>query len=157
MKRAYYILTILALYSCGQPLNQETGLLAYYVGYNHNGTMRTDSIAFDRIKKADRADTLIGLTEFTLRGRDHKLSMYSSDLVAPIDGGSVYLELQGLGVIYYRSTSWLAYRRLETNNDSINEIIRTAIDCAVLHPDFCYEPGQLFKKSIDFETPEVED
>ena len=118
--------------------------------------MRTDSISFDRIKKADKADTLIGLTEFTLKGRDHILKMYTSDLVAPVDGGSVYFELNDLGVIYWRSTAWFAYRRLKTNNDSINEIIQTAIDRIVLNPAFCYEPGQLIEKKIDFKTPKVE-
>lgn len=118
--------------------------------------MQTDSIGFDGIKKADKADTLIGLTEFTLRGRDHILKMYTSDLVAPIDGGIVYFELKDLGVIYWRSTTWLEYRRLKTNNDSINEIIETTIDRIVLNPAFCYEPGQLIKQQIDFKTPRVE-
>ena len=146
------MLTILLLCSCGQPEKQETQLLGLYVGYNHNGTMQTDSISFARVKKVDPADTLVGSTEFALNGHDHVLNMYTSDLVAHIDGGSVYFELRNLGVIYYRGTTWFAYRRLKTNNDSINEIIQTAIDHIALNPNFCYEAGQLTKKQIDFQS-----
>lgn len=129
---------------------------AVYVGYD-NGTMMTDSLDFESITMADPRDTLIGSTEFTLNGQDHRISMYTSDLVAPMDGGFVYFELKHLGVIYYRSTTWDSYRRLKTDDDSLNYIIDTAIDNIVLNPTLgCYEPGQFIKRDIKFKQPEVE-
>jgi hypothetical protein len=160
MKKVFSILTLSLLCSCGHPgsLDKDIELpKAAYVGYNHNGTMRTDSLTYDKIKQHDPLDTLIASTEFTLNGHAHLINIWTSDLVAPMDGGSVYIELKDLGVIYYRSTSWYSYRRLKTSNDSINYIIDTAIDNVVLNFTLDYQPGQLTKNKIDFQTPRVDD
>lgn len=141
------------------PLGKKSdSIRAAYIGYNRNGTMKTDSLTFDRLKHHDPLDTLIASTEFMLNGHEHLINIWTSDLVAPMDGGSVYIELKDLGVIYYRSTSWYSYRRLKTNNDSINYIIDTAIDNVVLNFTIgCYQPGQLTKNETRFQTPKVED
>lgn len=118
-----------------------TPLKVAYIGYNPDGTLRTDSLNFDRLKRANPSDTLLASTQFTLQGREHIINIRTNDLVAPTDGGSVYIELKDLGVIYYRSTSSYSYRRLKTNNDSINYIIDTAIDNVILNFTLgCYEP-----------------
>jgi hypothetical protein len=160
MKKLVSILTLLLVSACGHPDKLDNGselIKAAYVGYNHNGTMRTDYLNFDKIKQYDPLDTLVASTEFSLDGHEHLVNIWTSDLVAAMDGGAVYIELKNLGVIYYRSTSWNSYRRLKTNNDSINYIIDTAIDNVVLNFTLDYQPGQLTKKQIDLKTPKVGD
>ncbi len=52
--------------------------------------------------------------------------MYSSDNLAPIDGGILKYTCDSIGIIYSRPTTWRSFRRLYSNNDSINDLVNTA-------------------------------
>lgn len=134
----YYIVALMILVSCGQeekPIDNINTSKAYYIGQKHNGRIQTDTLDFNDIKKIDLNDSIIGTYEFALNEQEYIISMFSNGHRADIDGGVIYYELKDLGIIYSRSTSWFSYKRLKTDNDSINNIIEIAIDHIILVPD----------------------
>ena len=110
---------------------------------------RSDTIAFDKIDRHDPKDTLIASQDFEMNGKSHLIKMFTSDLHAPTDGGVLAYELDSLGIIYSRSTTWYSYRRLKSTNDSINATIDAAIENILLYPNLsCYQRTDTTRKFV---------
>ena len=121
MKKAIYILILLVFSFCNLRESHKKQICFFYEGLTKN-KIPVDSFAIDKIYHHNTNDTLIASRHFVLSGKQHQIKMYTSDFYAPTDGGVIFYELDSLGIIYTRSTTWYTYRRLKCNNDSINKI-----------------------------------
>ena len=91
----------------------------------------------------------MGMTTFSLDGQEHVVKGYLDDHYQPIDGGSFWLELDSLGMIYGRSTTWPGFSVVRSNNDSINELITMALAAAS-------RPGLIRERYVFPLNPKIE-
>jgi len=102
-------------------------------------------------------DSLIGSRTFNFNGEIHKIKMFTTDFYAASDGGELFYELDSLGIIYSKSTTWYGYTRLYSNNDSLNSVINVALENIILFPDLhCYSCELIWREKVRFIPPETE-
>ncbi len=89
--------------------------------------MTEDTIKYEEVNYIDSIDELIATEHFKYKEQYHIIKMYSSDNHAPVDGGGLKYSLDSIGVIYSRAIWWPNFGRLASNNDSINDLISTAL------------------------------
>jgi hypothetical protein len=159
MRQLLYIFILTIFFACDNTTKKnESEILFFYVGSNHNGSYKPDTLTSDKIERHDPRDTLIAYQDFEFNGIIHLIKVFTSDLHAPIDGGQLSYELDSLGIIYSRSTTWYSYRRLRSSNDSINSTIDAAIENILLYPKLsCYQYDLIFKETIKFVAPTTEE
>lgn len=151
-----FILGLIVFVSCikRQEETKESSLKYFYIR-NVRGLQDT---LFEKYPyKHEKNDSLISLQTYSYRGQTHVIKMYSnySDNISIVDNGEVKFELDSLGVIYSRSTTWPNYKRLFSNNDSLNSIIISALENIILHPSMrCYNCNiEYVDKTIKFIPP----
>jgi hypothetical protein len=132
--------------------------IKFWYSYNKdNGKHFTsDTFEIGKIKQAVGNNSFIANKAFTYKDKSYGISMYTNEPGAPIDGGVVYYELNHLGIIYSRSTAWISYGVLKSNNDSINDLINVAIQNILLHEGLrCFDVSSLYKykKDVNFTPP----
>ena len=104
-----------------------------------------DTISYDEYNFIDPKDSLLASESFKYKEQYHEIKMYTSDYHSPIDGGGLFYTLDSLGVIYSRATSWRNFGRLSSNNDSINDLISTALGFIVSKSSLrCYHCDDRF-------------
>ncbi|MGY2132525.1 hypothetical protein ACW9KT_09865 [Hymenobacter sp. HD11105] len=134
-----YLLVASCLISCDKLIDKEKKEIVFFYTSPTISKADTEYIKVEQIKRHNPKDTLIAYFNFALGERRHFIDVYTSDFYAPEDGGTLLYELDSLGVIYGRSTTWFKYSRLQSNNDSINEIIDVALEHIILRPELhCY-------------------
>jgi hypothetical protein len=154
MRNNLFILLILFICSCNsQTENSKTETIFYhYTGMNINSNYKLDTINPKLIPRHHINDSLLATSEFDCKGRLHVIRMYTSDFNAPIDGGQIIYELDNLGSVYSRSTTWHTYYRLRSNNDSINLVIDLALENIILNQNLhcynCYPPIIIAKEKL---------
>ncbi len=158
MRLLFYIFILTVFLGCDITSQKEQDkVVFYYVGSNQNGSYKPDTLAFNKISHHVPQDSLIAEQEFEFNSNRHLIQMYTSDLHAPVDGGHLFYELDSFGIIYSRSTTWFAYQRLKSSNDSINSIIDAAIENILLYPKLsCYQYELIFQKEVKFVPPTIE-
>jgi len=130
----------------------------FYTSFHKGRKYKTDTLSQNKIKRHGSEDLLIADQYFEFNGGMHLIQMFTNDLNAPIDGGVLFYELDSLGIIYSRSTTWYSYRRLKSSNDSINSIIEAAFENILLYSKLsCYQPELTFKETIKFTPPTIEE
>lgn len=71
-----------------------------------------------------------------------------------MDGGYSYYELDGFGMIFSSSHTWIFHRRLISNNDSINRILNSAMAQITYENDILMECMRIIEPTnlkIDFQ------
>lgn len=102
----------------------------YYIRcYQESGVLIIDTVdaALDRYQTKQASDSLCYTQAIVLNGINHELRKYSNADKAPMDGDYTFYELDNLGIIYSTQLSWQSYKRICTNNDSINQLIDVAL------------------------------
>ncbi|WP_143434992.1 hypothetical protein [Hymenobacter roseosalivarius] len=133
------VLSLYYLMGCTEDENKKKPITFFYTGFllpKYN----IESITVDKIMRHNAKDSLISSLHFNNFSSNHTITMYTNAFYAPQDGGTILYELDSLGVIYGKSTTWRQHRRLHSNNDSIDEIINTALEHIILHSQLdCYQ------------------
>lgn len=135
-----YLLAVNCLISCNKILNKEKKETKFFYTSPTISKGNIEYIKANKIEHHDSKDSLIGYLNFYVGNKKHFIDVYTNEFRdAAMDGGYLLYELDSLGVIYGRSTTWFRYRRLQSNNDSINEIIDVALEHIILRPQLhCY-------------------
>ena len=145
----------LGIVSCNRQEQKYKATLLFYYRYT-NGETR-DSVTITQISKHKMPDTLISEQSFEFKGNPHFIRMYTDDNHAPHDGGHLVYELDSLGIIYGRGTTWRSYTMLQSNNDSINALINAGLGTILLYDKLrCYGAPPIMK-TIKFIPPEIKE
>lgn len=155
--RLFYFLTFVFIVACNsRTSNTKTKDLFFYSNKNN---LTFDTLTRENIYRHESKDSLIYEQDFEFNGKSHSIKMFSSDFYAPTDGGQLTYELDSLGIIYSRSTTWYSYQRLKSNNDSLNLIIDAALENIILYPSLhCYHCElQPVLETIKFIPPVVDE
>ncbi|MFA5781993.1 MAG: hypothetical protein WC868_06960 [Bacteroidales bacterium] len=158
MKRQLYILIIALIFVCCNKTEKKPieNLFSYKVTARKIGHIKQDTFTIDKIKHHNNKDTLIATQDFELNGRNHLIKMYFCNYWT-IDGEEISYELDDLGIIYSRSTTWPSCIRLKSNNDSINLVIDAALENIILYSKLrCIDMDKMFKNTIKFVEPKVD-
>lgn len=133
------LVLIWGITSCNRnPPNQKKEKILFYTITTTQDfrTYTSDSVTMDSIWKHHKNDTLLAHCWFELNGKTHWINMFTNYPYAPVDGGYLAFELDTLGIIYAKSTTWKSYSRLKSTNDSINDLITTAFENILLNNQF---------------------
>lgn len=157
----YGSILILGLSSISCQEKKTTPEIKFWYSYHaHNDKEFTsDTFEINKIKQPNQDHSFIASKPFTCKNKGYGISMFTNEPNAPIDGGIIYYELNHLGVIYSRSTTWFSYSVLKSNNDSVNNLINVAVQNILLYEDLrCFDVSSLYKfrKKINFTPPSLE-
>lgn len=125
--------------SCNRKLNtqKDKDILFYKIISTQDlETYNSDSVKINLIKHHAKNDTLLEQSIFELNGKTHRINLYTNFPHADIDGAYLIFELDKLGIIYTKSTTWNSYTRLKSTNDSINDLITVAFENIILNDKF---------------------
>jgi hypothetical protein len=139
MREIRVLFILLSLTSCDRitEIPKVEEILFYTVSTTKDfKTYNSDSVKIDLIKHHDLKDTFLVQSMFELNGKVHWINLFSNHNSAPIDGGYLAFELDTLGIIYMKSTTWNSYSRLKSTNDSINDLITIALEKIILNDKF---------------------
>jgi hypothetical protein len=140
MKIITIILSILLSFtSCDQKLRTQKDKDIFFYNITKTQDLETyngDSVKINLIKHHAKNDTLLEQSIFELNGKTHRIYLYTNFPHADIDGGYLAFELDTLGIIYAKSTTWKSYSRLKSTNDSINDLITVAFENIILNNKF---------------------
>ena len=152
MKRFFCIVSLI-FFSCNIPEIKKTENIFFYTGAKRSMNYKSDTLTLDKINSSMPEYALV-IQTFQLNGKSHTIKMFTNDLNAGHDGGELFYQLDSLGIIYSRSTTLYSYRRLRSNNDSINFLIDVALENILLYPKLCcYENNPYYKDTLKFEPP----
>jgi hypothetical protein len=110
----------------------------YYLPYYQNRLL-ADTIKYEKENRITSGDQLVATEHFKYREQYHSINFYSSEHTAPVDGGELKYTLDSLGVIYSRAVWWPNFEKLSSDNDSINDLISTAMGYILMKSSLrCY-------------------
>lgn len=119
-------------------LKEKEPVRFYYLSYSKFGSL-ADTIPYEEGFGIGEQDELLVTESFEYRKQFHTIKFYSSDNKASVDGGGLKYTLDSMGVVYNRSTTWPNFRRLSTNNDSINDLISASLGYMMMKSSLrCY-------------------
>lgn len=124
--------TMLACSHSSENVRQKE--LYFYRNTHQNGTDSSNYFQRAKIKKHQPTDVLLAQSVFIFNGKKHKISLYTNYFHSPIDGGRLFYELDQLGIIYTKSTSFYDYAVLKSTNDSINKVFERSLENIIFDP-----------------------
>ncbi len=111
----------------------------YYLFCYQGRPLSMDTLKYQEVNQITSGDELVAAEHFTYREHHHTINFYSSEHTAPVDGGELKYTLDSLGVIYSRAVWWPNFGRLSSDNDSINDLISTAMGYILMRSSLrCY-------------------
>jgi putative membrane protein len=96
--------------------------LAYYY-LSSTERLKTDTVTASEILKKNDNDSLIAIGFVDVNGKGVGVSLFTNENKAMIDGSETEGYIDGIGKVYTHSITWRNFNILQTNNDSINNII----------------------------------
>lgn len=124
-----YTLLLVCLFSCVENINDKKNDDSfYYVSTNHDINYKSDTLTIEKIKRHNSEDIILEQFGFKHNNVQHIINMFTNYPYAPIDGGQIFYELDSLGIIYSKSTTWDSYIRLKSSNDSLNNLIEISLE-----------------------------
>jgi hypothetical protein len=140
---------LLAFAACRQPAPRT---ISFFGTVNKGRGHRDHTDTLTVLRHHNERDSMVGITTFSLGGEEHVVEGYRDDHCQPVDGGSFWLELDSLGMIYSHSTTWPGFMVVRSDNDSINELITMALAAASRPGQFgvSYNPPQPKIDGVDF-------
>lgn len=163
MKNVLVIITIafLSLVSCSNSKKENIAEdLFYYTSsqIEYNDFCR-DTFSLKNLRFHRNEDSLVTSLDFKLKNKTHQIRMYTNffDSKIALDGGGIFYELDNIGVIYSKNDYSCFYNRLRSTNDSINEIINTALENIIAYPRL-HNIDHLMPKeeTVEFPSPIIE-
>ncbi len=157
MRTIILILATIWFFNCSDKKVSSKKIVFYYLN-NSERSRDIDTIKYKDFNLTDTADKFIGSTNFIYNKIGHSIKAFTSDNHAPIDGGRIYYTLDSLGIIYSRSTTWYNSVRLQSNTDSINNLLSQALGNILQNPKLhCYNCPPVLDKVIKFTPPVVKE
>jgi len=133
--RLFLFSTFLTMLSCSHSgKNERQKELYFYRNTHRKGEDSSSYFKRVKIKKHQPTDDLLAQSDFIFNGKQHTIRLYTNYFHAPIDAGRLFYELDQLGIIYSKSTSFDAYTVLKSTNDSINKIIERGLENIIFDP-----------------------
>jgi hypothetical protein len=133
--RLFLLSALLTLLSCSHSgKNERQKELYFYRNTHRKGEDSSSYFQRVKIKKHQPTDDLLAQSDFIYNGKQHTIRLYTNYFHAPIDAGRIYYELDQLGIIYSKSTSFDAYTVLKSTNDSINKMIERGLENIIFDP-----------------------
>jgi len=156
MKFSVIICILIIFFSCRNDRTKKISDEKYFYTKYLNGKIDTNFI--NKVSLHQLPDTLIAKEVFVFNNKSHIIRKYTSDNHAAIDGGALCFELDSLGIIFSKSTTWNSYTRLHSTNYSIENILNTAIEIIILNDNLsCYDYRAVFgPEKINFTKPNFE-
>jgi hypothetical protein len=114
--------------------NERQKELYFYRNTHRKGEDCSSYFQRVKIKKHQSTDDLLAQSDFIYNGKQHTIRLYTNYFHAPIDAGRLCYELDQLGIIYSKSTSFDAYTVLKSTNDSINKMIERGLENIIFDP-----------------------
>lgn len=122
--------------SCSHDSKQERQKELYFYRNTHQkGADSSSYFQRAKIKKHQPTDVLLAQSDFIFNGQQHTIRLFTNYFDSPIDGGRLSYELDQLGIIYSKSTSFYAYAVLKSTNDSINKIFERSLENIIFDPE----------------------
>lgn len=157
MKTTLYILILILLASCSDKKTITEKTIFYYL-INSDGKNNGDTVKYEEFNFIGAGDEQVAKGYFSYNKKEHSIKVYTSDNQAPIDGGRLYYTLDSIGTIYSRSTTWWTSLRLQSNNDSINDLINAAYAHILMKPSLhCYQCRQVDRTDVKFLPPVIKE
>jgi hypothetical protein len=130
-----HLIILFILIACNTKKATTKDIKLYYISLNRDKDM-VDT--FPYVKKNNKSDEYILIHQegFKYYGKYHAVNLMSNRQTAPCDGEHLKYELDDLGVIFIKNTTWNSYSRLKSDNDSLNELIDRAIEQIILSDEF---------------------
>jgi hypothetical protein len=133
--RLFLLSALLTLLSCSHSgKNERQKELYFYRNTHRKGEDSSSYFKRVKIKKHQSTDDLLAQSDFIYNGKRHTIRLYTNYFHCPIDAGRIYYELDQLGIIYVKSTSFYDYTVLKSTNDSINKIIERGLENIIFDP-----------------------
>jgi hypothetical protein len=151
MKIIHFFFFIL-ISACNSNNTIKKELKLFYLCKQPNND-KMDTLSYLNVRKTNAKDTLIYQDVFKYYGKMHTLKMTTNEFNTAIDGGQIRYQLDALGTIYSKSTTWEGYMRLQTNNDSLNHLIDRALEFIIEKKEFTNIKLDTFKikmKTVSF-------
>lgn len=135
-----------------QVVKKENQLEYYYINVKDN--VKTVVTEEERFRLED-IDTMLKKSYILVGGKQVTVRLYTNRFKAPIDGDHNVGFVEGIGIIYGHSITWMNAGVLRSNNDSINEIITKGLGRLLmlkdqLYQEEYYEYGRGKSEFIDF-------
>ena len=126
----YMVAMSALLFACDRPAPPVPAALTYYRTTDRGRGSKDHTEALPTLAKHTLRDSITGHASFNFQGVEHEVTGWTDDHYAPTDGGSFWLDLDSLGEIFGRSTTWPGFSVVHTNSDSVNQLISFALAAA---------------------------
>lgn len=137
MKCLSLITTVLILASCSHKSKKQTfeneHLFYNIISTNSSSKYYSQGVNKENVAKHRKDDILLEQFEFELNGKSYDISKFRSGNHRGVDGGYISYELDDLGIIYLKSTTWNSYSRLKSINKSLDDLITIALENIILN------------------------
>jgi hypothetical protein len=135
MKAFTILIILISLIACNTKKTTTKDIKLFYISLDRNKDV-VDT--FPYVKKIINSAEYILIHQegFKYYEKYHAINLYSNRPTAPCDGEYLKYELDDLGVIFIKNTTWNSYLRLKSDNDSINELIDRAMEQIMLSKEF---------------------
>jgi hypothetical protein len=130
----FLFFSLLVLFSCKANHSKQIDLFFYTSYITKNNNFNRDTFEMDQLKFHKPTDSLGAKFSFELEGKKHEIRMFSSSFKGGC-GGSIFYELDQLGIIYSKKSFSNFYKRLRSTNDSINNLIDVALENIIAIPE----------------------
>ncbi|MFN5416898.1 MAG: hypothetical protein ACK5B9_07565 [Flavobacteriia bacterium] len=147
------LIGIMILYSCNSEKKSHLEKNKFYYLFSSHKNSNKDSLQLIEIPKHSEVDSLIYRCDFESNKGEHVIQMFINPQHLVCDGGYVIYELDNLGIIYTRSTSWNKFKILESNNDSINKLISFALGKIISEPNLRDYHLTFSERTVQFSPP----
>lgn len=138
-KYTKYIVLILTFMSCNHNQNKEITFYYEYKDSVISSFTKIDTIKdVAKIPKHQKGDSLLSQVKIYYKNQEHLISKYiDAKYISGVycDDGSIFYELDNLGIIYSKSIIWESFKLLKSTNDSINHLINFALDNIISHKE----------------------
>jgi hypothetical protein len=128
---------MLILISCSHTSKKQTfeNEHLFYNIISKDGSLKyySQGVNIENVRKHKKDDILLEQFAFELNGKYYGISKYRSGNHTGVDGGYISYELDNLGVIYIKSTTWNSYSRLKSTNKSLDDLITIALENIILN------------------------
>ena len=133
--RLFLLSALLTMLSCSHSSkNERQKELYFYRNTHQKGEDSSSYFKRVKIKKHQPIDDLLAQSDFIYNGMKHTIRLYTNYFHCPIDAGRLFYELDQLGIIYSKSTSFYDYAVLKSTNDRINKIMERSLEHIFFDP-----------------------
>ncbi len=142
-----------------QHAQKEVEQLKFWYAQHHNYG-NNDTLTLSQLRQnGSSKDSILISIDATIYDKTYRVNVHSNESYAPVDGELITLSVPEFGNIYYRAMTWRNITVLQSNNDSISNMIAYFIarglqaesEFKLRHPSLKRQP-----KEIRFEPSKMD-